>query len=116
MTIPLPPYSSIKPRKKKRAQVRVGKEGIVRLSGAALEDLRLQCFRRDKGRCQDCGQRVMWDAWTGASDSYHMAHIRNKRMYGDTLSNVRVLCGDCHRAEHGNPLPKMRTHTEGREN
>jgi hypothetical protein len=40
-----------------------------------------------------------------------MAHIGNKRMYGDTLVNVRALCGDCHtgrRSEHncgGKPYP-----------
>ena len=50
----------------------------------------------------------MWDAWTGASQSYHMAHIRNKRMYGDTLENIRALCGDCHRAEHGNPRARVK--------
>jgi len=108
MTTPLLPYSSIRRRKKKRAEVRVGKEGIVRLSGKAMEELRLQCFRRDRGHCQECGQRLMWDAWTGASQSYHMAHIRNKRMYGDTLENIRALCGDCHRAEHGNPRARVK--------
>jgi hypothetical protein len=44
--------------------------------------------------------------------AYHMAHIKNKRMYGDTLENVRALCGCCHtgdKAEHncnGKPLPR----------
>jgi hypothetical protein len=34
-----------------------------------------------------------------------MAHKRNKRMYGDVLSNVETMRHECH----------MRTHTEGRE-
>jgi len=109
MTTPLLPYSSIRRRKKKRAEVRVGKEGIVRLHGKALEQLRIDCFYRDKGQCQECGKGLFWETpWGGHQDRYHMAHVRNKRMYGDSLENVRALCGDCHRAEHGNPLARVK--------
>lgn len=92
-------------RWKPKPEMRVGKCGIVRLHGKALQDLRLACYRRDGGICQVCGQRVYFHAHHSASNSYHMAHRRNKRMYGDVLENVRALCGDCHRAEHGNKLP-----------
>lgn len=92
----------IRPRKK--AERRVGKLGIVRLSGQALVDLRNACYMRDHGLCRECGKPLLFDAeWKGHPDRYHMAHIGNKRMYGDTIENVRALCGDCHRAEHGNP-------------
>jgi hypothetical protein len=40
--------------------------------------------------------------------SYHMAHIRNKRMWGDSIENVKALCGSCHRDSHnagGKPCP-----------
>jgi 5-methylcytosine-specific restriction endonuclease McrA len=87
--------------------VRIGKEGIVRRTGKDMDKLRMDCWNRDDGRCQECSKRLFWEtSWEGHPDRYHMAHIRNKRMYGDTLQNVRALCGDCHRAEHGNPLPK----------
>jgi hypothetical protein len=105
MTIPLPPYSSIKPRKKKRDQVRVGKEGIVRLSGAAMDELRMACWTRDKGCCVCCGRPALLGLPDYHPDKYDMAHKRNKRMYGDLLSNVETMRHECH----------MRTHTEGRE-
>ncbi len=90
-------------RWKPKPDVRIGKLGIVRLHGRAMEQLRYDCFRRDGGICQECGQRVSRFLHHSKSNSYHMAHIRNKRMFGDDLGNVRALCGDCHRAEHGNP-------------
>lgn len=90
-------------RYKPKPDVRIGKLGTVRLSGPAMAELRLTCWRRDGGICQECGQRVNPFFHHSFSNSYHMAHKRNRRMYGDTLDNVRALCGDCHRAEHGNP-------------
>jgi 5-methylcytosine-specific restriction endonuclease McrA len=32
--------------------------------------------------------------------SFHMSHIKAKRMGGDFLDNVETLCGDCHRKYH----------------
>src|ERR1700735_3522434 len=111
-SVPMPKRSSL-PRRtfpiraRKKAAVLVGKLGIVRLRGKAMEDLRLDCFLRDGGRCIECRRELFYETlWPGHEARYHMAHIRNKRMYGDTLENVRALCGDCHRAEHGNPKPK----------
>jgi 5-methylcytosine-specific restriction endonuclease McrA len=88
--------------KRKRSKVRPG-----RLRGKALEQLRRECFERDGYKCQArltyepgvpgffdgfwyrCGRPVTWE--TG-----HMAHIRNKRMWGDTLDNVVTKCAECH--------------------
>lgn len=81
---------------------------VVRLTGKALEQLRLDCYRRDNCRCQECGIRTDPFVSSMAPNSYHMAHIKAKRNGGDTLDNVRALCGDCHRAEHGNPLPRSK--------
>ena len=111
-SVPMPPYSSIKRsakpiRPKKHAQVRVGKLGIVRLTGKALEDLRYECFLRWGGICCGCGVHIsdLFPDWHGRK--YHMAHIVGRGAGGsDVISNVRALCGDCHRAEHGNPLPR----------
>jgi 5-methylcytosine-specific restriction endonuclease McrA len=72
---------------------------VIRLKGKALEALRLDCFRLDRWFCRECGRRVFSISYELPS-SAHMAHIRNKRMWGDTLENVRTLCGDCHRKEH----------------
>ena len=90
-----------------------GKLGIIRLYGPDLEKLRDKCWERDRGICQKCGIALYRDSrFDGDPQAYHMAHIRNKRMYGDTLENVRALCGCCHtgdRAEHncgGKPLPR----------
>jgi 5-methylcytosine-specific restriction endonuclease McrA len=85
--------------KKVRSKPRAG-----RLKGAALEQLRRDCFERDGYRCQgfihsECGlwftcrKLVTWE-------SGHMAHIGAKRRHGDSLDNVRTLCAECHRIEH----------------
>lgn len=91
------PGLSSKLRRKRAGQP--GKCNIVRLYGKALAALRLQCFERDGYRCQECARPAMWA--TG-----EMAHIRNKRMYGDVIENVRVLCRDCHRDEHAGRIPR----------
>ena len=80
----------------------VGKTGRLRLKGQALEDLRRRVFTRDRGRCAICFTACSWT-------SGHLAHIQSRGAGGsDTEENTRLLCGDCHRAEHGNPLPKAR--------
>jgi 5-methylcytosine-specific restriction endonuclease McrA len=86
--------------------IRVGKLGIVRLTGKDLTKLRRQCYDRDGHNCVECGIWLRWDR--GFKDSMHMAHIQNKRMYGDTLENVRSLCIDCHLVGDHNPksVPK----------
>jgi 5-methylcytosine-specific restriction endonuclease McrA len=99
-------------RARKPVERRVGKLGIVRLTGPALTALRQACFVRDGGKCVNCGQRVRDDVPDWAPNKYHMAHIGNKRMYGDVIENVKTLCGDCHTGNHaehncgGKPLPR----------
>ncbi len=91
------------PLRKKRPTPRTHKL-VVRLKGADLEWLRYHCWKRDEGKCQDCGIMVYWQArFDGDPEAYDMAHVRNKRNYGDTLENVKTLCHCCH----------MREHTEG---
>lgn len=83
-------------------------KGVHRVeTGKDTDALRFAVFIRDKGICQVCGKKLKYKTqWAGHPDRYHMAHRQNKRMYGDSPSNLRALCGDCHRAEHGNKLPK----------
>ena len=83
------------PIRKRRRKPRPG-----RLAGKELEALRDACLARDKGRCVVCACVVSKDADHMLPWSFHMAHIRNKRMWGDTLENVRTLCGFHHRQEH----------------
>ena len=71
-----------------------------RLKGTALIELRIACYMRDKGLCQRCGKGVVFDMNQECADSFHMAHRRNKRMWGDTLENVQTECGACHRQYH----------------
>jgi len=71
-----------------------------RLKGDDLKNLRIQCFVRDRGVCQRCQiSTFMWLDQTHPR-SFHMAHKRNKRMWGDTLENVQTECGACHRQYH----------------
>lgn len=92
-----------KPLKKKRGTPRPG-----RLQGADLKALREQCFDRDGGKCRECGRVVLFYADPIHAISYHMAHLQAKRRGGDSLDNVRTLCGECHRAQHngGKPVPR----------
>lgn len=89
--------------------VRIGKLQIVRLKGKDYDALRLACWERDLGKCRSCGLSTVFGLPHEWGISYHMAHIRTKRNNGDTLENVRTLCGDCHRAEH-NPKVVPRKH------
>lgn len=81
-----------------------------RLKGADFENLRRACFNRANGRCEDCGCFMLYRRRFDADPiAYDMAHIRNKRMYGDHLGNVRALCHECHMDSHnagGKPCPK----------
>lgn len=77
--------------------IAVGKLGIVRLKGAHLTQLRVDCFNRDQERCVDCGKRVAWHL-------FHMSHIVGRGRGGsDVLENVRVLCSHCHLVNEHNP-------------
>lgn len=71
-----------------------------RLKGKELIALRNACFDRDKGICQECRVWTNSDLYHQHPHSAHMAHIKAKRIGGDSLDNVRTLCGDCHRKEH----------------
>lgn len=81
--------------------VRIGKLGIVRLTGDDLTDLRWACYERDYRHCVVCRRWLRFEA--GEENSMHMAHVQNKRMYGDTLHNVRSKCAHCHLVLEHNP-------------
>jgi hypothetical protein len=91
---PLKRYTPLRPRRKKVSQIRVGKvSGTVRLSGAAMERLREQVYRRDGGRCQwpNCGELLPLHG--SVFNRAHLAHIKSRGAGGgDTAPNVRILC------------------------
>lgn len=106
-SVPMPPRLSVKRstapiRARKKPQTRVGNLGIVRLSGKALEELRMVCWLRDNGRCQVCRELVYFAARVdGDPLAYDMAHIKSRGAGGsDELNNVRCLCHQCHMKEH----------------
>ena len=75
-------------------------EKPIILKGKELEKLRLECYVRDKGCCQDCGKFV--PANGSVFNRGHMAHIKRRNKGGDILSNVQWKCYDCHIGyEHG---------------
>jgi len=93
-------------RRRQRSGV-PGKCGIVRLYGRALTELRNACWLRDEGRCQSCDTPTYKNPlFDGDPMAFDMAHIRNKRMYGDVLENVRTLCHHCHSKEHSGRLKR----------
>lgn len=71
-----------------------------RLKGDDLTTLRGQAYERDNGHCVACG--VLTDPYAPVEDdkSFHLAHRRGKRMWGDHIGQVEVQCGRCHRLEH----------------
>jgi 5-methylcytosine-specific restriction endonuclease McrA len=73
-----------------------------RLEGRELENLRDDCYQRDNRICQRCGKVTDIHLPQEYDDSFHMAHRRNKRMWGDSLENVQTECGSCHRKYHQN--------------
>ena len=98
---PLKRYTRIKPKRRTPRRHKF----IVRLTGIELFNLRFDCWLRDDFSCQSCGRIAYFrPRYDGDPKAYDMAHIRNKRMYGDTLENVKTLCHECH----------MREHTEGK--
>ena len=88
--------------RRKRKASRVGKLGIVRLDAIEMKALRAACWDRDKGICQETGERLYWEPrFPGDPLAYDMAHIRSRGAGGnDTLDNVRALCHSCHMKEH----------------
>ena len=70
--------------KKVRAKPRPG-----RLKGAKLTTRRAERWDIDKGICQGCFKPCDPNNW-------HLAHFRNKRMWGDGIENMRVKHPDCH--------------------
>jgi 5-methylcytosine-specific restriction endonuclease McrA len=71
-----------------------------RLKGEDLYNLRVACWLRDSEICTRCGIHTLFHAPEWWPNSYHMAHIKAKRMGGDSLDNVETLCGGCHRKYH----------------
>lgn len=72
------------PVKKVRAKPRPG-----RVKGADLTARRAERWVIDKGICQGCFRPCDPKNW-------HLAHFRNKRMWGDGIENMRVKHPDCH--------------------
>ena len=83
------------PIRKSRNKPRPG-----RLKGDDLETLRVQRLQYDGWRCVECNVSVSDDLPDWHDRKAHMAHVQGKRMHGDSMDNVRTLCGLHHRLEH----------------
>jgi cytochrome c553 len=87
------------------------KPNIPRLKGKDLSALRIARFLMDGGRCTKCKRRVYLSAQENNPRKADLAHVRNRRMHGDTISNTITMCHFCHMQEHtggksGKPCPK----------
>jgi hypothetical protein len=98
------PYSSLKRstkriRPRKKAEVRIGKvSGKVRLSGNALEALRVMRYQIDGERCTwHKGKPDACDVWlplyASVFNRAHLAHIVSRGAGGsDTIANTTIRC------------------------
>lgn len=102
---------------RKRIKARPG-----RLKGEDMRKLRDACFERDRGICQNCGCMVDPYAPMHFSTAMHLAHKRNKRMWGDSLDQVACWCQRCHSRYHAwgptmqKPVPAKESRETAQEN
>ena len=90
--------------------IRVGKLGIVRLTGKDMVALRNQRFLLDGGCCVRCGRAVSDERPDWHPLKFDLAHVRAKALAGDTIENTRTNCHECHTLSHnagGHPVPKV---------
>jgi 5-methylcytosine-specific restriction endonuclease McrA len=67
-------------------------------------EIREQVWRRDKGRCIDCGRGVILER--GFWSSMHLMHLKSKGSGGTwELSNLATGCISCHMIGRHNPKP-----------
>lgn len=68
------------------------------------ERRRLAVFDRAFGRCEDCGCTAGRLRFTGRGvrvAGAHVHHVRHRAHGGNhALENLRLLCADCHSAQH----------------
>ena len=71
----------------------------IRLKGKEMEALRLACYERAGGICEQCGEFAPWDGpfWIKGD----LCHIERRNKGGDVLSNVKWKHHSCHMKEHG---------------
>ncbi len=67
-----------------------------RLRGNAMRKFRFEIFMRDQQRCLKCGCRVSFNGKDPKMRPMHLAHRRNKRMWGDSFENCFTACSRCH--------------------
>jgi len=88
--------------RRSKPEVRIGKvSGKIRLSGAAIRNLRIDCWEAHPWCCE-CGVKTLLYPLSDANpQKMDMAHIVSRGAGGsDTLENVRTLCHKCHMQEH----------------
>lgn len=85
-----------------------------RLQGADMAKLRNDVFDRDEGLCHReladgtiCGRLTLFNAPPEWDSSFHLAHRKGKRMWGDYLETTQCECGEHHRMFH-NYGPSMK--------
>lgn len=73
----------------------VSSDGHEYLAGADRSARRLEVYRRDRGRCWKCGERIPWEFG-------EMDHIEGGlgAQRCDCLHNLRWACGEDHRDKH----------------
>jgi len=88
-------------------------DGREVLTGEAWERRRQECFERERGMCEDCGDFAPLHDVHGAADGVYLpvltkaGHAHHRRLRGmggahrdDRLANLKWLCHECHDETH----------------
>lgn len=76
--------------------VRTTKSGHSVLTGQDYTDLRERVYRKQKGRCADCGHRKVIEEM-----ELHHTEKRGQGKRDDVAAKTKMLCGFCHHQRHG---------------
>ena len=70
--------------------------------GFLPDDVFYAFFIRAKERCENCGEKLVWENHQeGERGAWEAHHIKAQKDGGnDSLSNCKILCLDCHKNTH----------------
>jgi hypothetical protein len=89
-------------------------DGRTIRSGEDYTAFRREVFDLQNGLCIRCESSVLFDLDPALPNSFHLHHKHGRGLGGgkrdDKVKTTEGLCGDCHRADHGQSYSKAKLH------